>query len=69
MLKKVIYKYTSRGIVKPLLLMTMEVKVEGDMTNGVPGPLDYSPQLGQGRFELVPPVLLKNSNKIELAPF
>ena len=55
----------------PLLLMTpsMEVKVEGDKTNGVPGPFNNSPQLGQGYVELVPPVLLKNSNKIELAPF
>ena len=52
----------------PLLLMNPTM-VEGDKTNGVPGPLDNTPQLGQGRFELVLPVLLKNSNKIESAPF
>ena len=35
----------------PLLLMNPTM-VEGDKTNGVPGPLDNS-KLGQGRFELV----------------
>ena len=52
-----------------LLLLITPTMVEGDKTNGVPGSLDNSPQLGQGRVELVPPVLLKNSNKIELAQF